>query len=207
MRKLSWAPGRIKEANERDGGDRRAPVSGWTIADELFMLVETRGRAKRRFLSFANVIPLANFLARTITSGILSRVQRRLRRHVETRKRLGRIAAPGKRPSKGTDSLARCKLRWNCGEIRYVYPPGGLCGASSPTVTRACDYIWIVSSPASFPPYGFFPPSYCRIRGILRGCVIASRPSLKTQEDLLHNPLLKSSYVVIFGRNQYVVRT
>lgn len=151
----------------------------------------------------ADVIPLANFLARTITSGILSRVQRRLQRHVETRKRL-EIAAPGKRPSKGTDSPARCKLRRNCGEIRYVYPPGGLCGASSDRYTRLrlrMNRLFpIIPRPTFLSSFLLSNP-----REITRLCNCVET-AFKTQEDLLHNPLLKSSYVVIFGRNQYVVR-
>lgn len=155
MRKLSWARG-PNQGSERDGGDRHAPVSGRSRMNYLcsWKYADARAKLGDALPKLADVIPPANFLARTITSGILSRVRDEPSTPRGNAETTPRSPAPGKRPSKGTDSPARCKLRWNCGEIRYVYPPGGLCGASS-TVTRAYDYVWIVSS-SSFPPYVSF---------------------------------------------------
>lgn len=101
---------------------------------------------------------------------------------------------------KGPDSAA--KLRRNCGEIRCV---GNL--------RRFRDRYMRLrlrmnrSSFSSFLPYAFlFPFLLSNPREItrLRNCI---ETAFKAQKDLLHNPLLKSSYfVVIRGNRSYTCK-
>lgn len=155
MGKLSWAHGRMKEANEMAQIDMRLLRNdrGWII----YARGNTRTRARNamRFLKLTDVIPPANFLARTITSGILSRYVSR-RAFNATWKRGNHSRSPLQESAH--QRAPTRPFAANYGEIAAKFVMCILLGdfAVPPrSVTRAYDYVWIASSP-SFPPYVSF---------------------------------------------------
>lgn len=165
---------RPNEGSERDGGDRRAPVSG---ADELFMPVEIRGRARRDAppkLTVGIILPATIFSREQLPAGIFISRSRRLQRHVETRKRL-RDRRSRKAPIKGH----RHSLQITAKFVMCI-----LLGGGGGTLRCLLDRYMRLRLRTNrlfpvIPALRAFLPSYCRIRGRLRGCVIASRPPLK----------------------------
>lgn len=143
------------------------------------------------------VILAANFLARTITSGILSRVwDATWKRGNDSRSQL-QESAHQRAPT--------CPLAANYGEIAAKFVMCILLGdfAVPPQPLYALTITYESPLPHHSRPTFLFSFLLSNPREItrLRNCI---ETAFKTQEDSipLRNPLLKSSYVVIFGKNQ-----
>lgn len=200
MRKISWTLDRIRKRM----GWRETNVHSHfgSIADELFMSrgggKEMRGWETRLFLSSPRNLSRPQIFSRVqLPRAILSRCLSHLnapRENAETHE----IAGSWKAFIKGSDSSLQITAQ-NCGEIRYVGSLRCFRDRYMLTFTYESFLFFIITALSSFFPLLLSNPrEITRLRNYIA-------TALNARKDLLHNPLLKSSYCIVIFGNRYVI--